>query len=131
VSGDWDASIRNVQAVESAVVFAPLDVVPIGSAFDVVAAVRVGASLMSVADSYDLFVVARSLSRGSVLARTRDHHLLRPQRHALHRTLRTSVPAGWDADDGDLLDVIATFKVTAGVHTDYSHARSDPFIAGS
>ncbi len=32
--------------------------------------------------------------------------------------------AGWTAGDGDILDVVATLKVTAGINPDYSLATS-------
>ena len=128
VSGHWDASIRQVQAVEGSAVFAPIDVVAAGEAFDVVAAVYVGESLMSVVNCYDLFVAVRNLSRSVAVANTHVHHDLPPARRTLHKTVRAKIGAGWTAADGDVLEVLATFKVTAGVHTNYSLARSDPFV---
>jgi hypothetical protein len=131
VSGDWDASIRHIHAVEGGIVFAPIDVVAAGAAFDVVAAARIGESLMSVVDDYDLFVAVRNLSRSAALANVHVHHELTPRHRTLHTTLRASVGTGWSAADGDVLEVLATFKVSAGVHTDYSLARSDPFVVGT
>ena len=64
MSGHWDASIRQIQAVEGDIVFAPIDVVAAGEAFDVVATTYVGKSLMSiVVNCCDLFVAVRNLSR--------------------------------------------------------------------
>jgi hypothetical protein len=37
-------------------------------------------------------------------------------------------PGGGWGNDGDVLEVIASYKVTAGVNTDYSTARSELFI---
>lgn len=130
MSGNWDASIRQVQAVESSVVFAPIDVVAIGAAFDVVALTRIGGNLMSVVNSCDLFVAVRNVSRSTTLANVHVHHDLCPVRRTLHKTLRAQIGGGWAADDGDVLEILATFKVTAGVHTDYSLARSDLIIVG-
>jgi hypothetical protein len=128
VSGNWDASIRQVLAVEGGVVFAPIDVITAGEAFDVVATACVGASLMAVVDCCDLFVAVRNLSRSAAAANTHLHQELVPARRVLHKTLRAKICAGWVAEDGDVLEVLATLKVTAGVHTDYSLARSDPFV---
>jgi hypothetical protein len=128
VSGHWDASIRQIQALEGGVVFAPIEVVAAGEAFDVVATAYVGESLMAVVNCCDLFVAVRNLSRSVALANAHVHHDLVPTRRTLHKTLRAKICAGWAADDGDVLEVLATFKVTAGVHTDYSLARSEPFI---
>jgi hypothetical protein len=128
VSGHWDASIRQVQAVEGGVVFAPLDVVGAGETFDVVAAAYIGESLMAVVNCCDLFVAVRNLSRSVAVANAHIHHDLPPARRALHKTLRAKICSGWTACDGDVLEVLATCKVTAGVHTNYSLARSDPFV---
>jgi hypothetical protein len=35
---------------------------------------------------------------------------------------------GWNASEGDILEAVATYKVTAGVFTDYSTSRSQPII---
>ena len=128
MSGNWDASIRQVQAVECDIVFAPIDVVAVGEAFDVVTTTCVGKSLMSIVDCCDLFVAVRNLSRSNAVANAHVHHDLTPVLRTLHKTLRAKICAGWSAEDGDVLEVLVTFKVTAGVHTDYSLARSDPFV---
>jgi hypothetical protein len=128
VSGHWDASIRQIQAVEGGVVFAPIDVVTAGGAFDVVASAYVGESLMAVVNCCDLFVAVRNLSRSASVANAHVHHDLLPTRRTLHKVLRAKICAGWSAEDGDVLEVLATFKVMAGVHTNYSLARSEPFI---
>lgn len=131
MSGDWDASIRGVHPTETGVVFAPIDLVTIGAAFDVVAAVRIGESLMSVVQRGELFLAVRNLSASTTLLHRHERHELSAQRATLHQLFRTTVDAGWSAADGDVLEILATFKATAGVHTDYSLARSDPFIAGA
>ena len=128
MSGDWDANIRHIHAVEDGVVFAPIDVIAAGAAFDVVAAAQIGESLMAVVDCCDLFVSVRNLSRSTTVVNTHVHQALTPVRRTLHRTLRSTVCAGWQACEGDVLELLATFKVRAGVHTDYSLARSSPFI---
>jgi len=128
VSGHRDANIRQVLAVENDVVFAPIDVVAAGEAFDVVASAYVGESLTAVVSCCDLFVALRNLSRSVAVANEHLHHELAPGRQALHKTLRVKIGCGWKADDGDVLEVLATFKVTAGVHTDYSLARSVPLV---
>jgi hypothetical protein len=43
--------------------------------------------------------------------------------------LRVTVPAGWNADPGDVLEAIATYRVTAGLITDLSTARTSPIVA--
>ena len=129
MSGHWDADIRQVQALEGGVVFAPIDVVAVGEAFDVAATAYVGEGLMAVVSYCDVFVAVRNLSRSVAVANAAVHHELVPVRRALHKTIRVKIDCGWAAVDGDVLEVLATFKVTAGVHTNYSLARSDPLIA--
>src|SRR4249920_1457591 len=131
MSGDWDAAIRHIHAVEGGVVFAPIDVVEAGNGFDVVAAAQIGASLMSVVDAYDLFLAVRNLSRSTAAANVHVHRELTPVRRMLHKTIRVGIEAGWQACDGDVLEVLATFKVRGGVHTDYSIARSAPFVVSA
>jgi len=79
----------------------------------------------------DLFVAVRNLSRSVALVDVHVHDELTPVRHTLHKMLRAKIDAGWTAGDGDVLEILATLKVTAGVHTDYSLARSDPFVVGA
>ena len=52
----------------------------------------------------------------------------RDQKLALNEAFRMQLASGWTAGEGDVLEVLATFKVTSGINYDYSMARSAPFI---
>jgi hypothetical protein len=130
MTGSWDANLKLVYVNDLSGSVA-VDTVRNGDPFEVVAEIRIGQSLMQVAGSCDLFVSVRNLSRSSVLSRQRLSYALAPQDAPLHQRLEATFDAGWKADDGDVLEVIATFKVTAGVHQSYSLASGTPFIVCS
>jgi hypothetical protein len=127
MAGTWDADITLLHAAAEGGSSAA-DTVPCGEAFDVLAGIRVGRNLMQFVDTCDLFVSVRNLSACRLLTRRRLSLPLAPQDAALARQLRVAVAGGWTAEDGDILEVVATLKVTAGVNPDYSLARSAPFL---
>ena len=63
-----------------------------------------------------------------ILLRQRQSFVLTPQDAPLDQTLQVKFGAGWTADEGDALEVVATFKVTAGANHDYTLARSAAFV---
>jgi hypothetical protein len=127
MSGTWDATITLVYAADQGRSSA-IDTIKCGEAFDLVADVRIGRNLMQFVDSCELFVAVRNLSRSTALLNRRQSYVLAPQDSALDQRLHVKVDAGWSANEGDALDALATFKVTAGVNSDYTLARSAPFI---
>lgn len=127
MSGSWDADITLLYPVEAGRA-TPVDTVAKGESFDVVAFVKIGQNLMQVVDGCELFVSVRNLSAATVLLRHHESYPLAPQRAPLHHKLQVGFDAGWDAREGDVLDVVTTFKVTAGVNADYSCATTSPFI---
>lgn len=127
MTGSWDAEITLLYPVEAGRT-TPVRVLPTGSPFDVVAIVRVGQSLMQVVNRYELLVFVRNLSRSTTLLTRHESQPLEPQRAALADRLTVGFTAGWTAQKGDVLDVLTTFAVTAGINTDYSVAESPRFI---
>jgi hypothetical protein len=93
-----------------------------------VANVRIGRNLMQFVDRCELFVSVRNLSRSTTLASQHQQYELTPQKFALNEAFRVQFASGWTAGEGDVLEVLATFKVTSGINYDYSMARSAPFI---
>ena len=130
MAGTWDADITIIHAADEGGSLA-VDTIPCGEAFDVLATIRVGRNLMQFVDTCDLFVSVHNLSAGRLLTRRRLSLPLAPQDVALTRQLRVAVAGGWAAEDGDLLEALATLKITAGVNPDYSLARSAPFIVST
>jgi hypothetical protein len=127
MAGTWDADITIIHAADEGGSLAT-GTVRCGEAFDVLATIRVGRNLMQFVDTADLFVSVRNLSASRPLTRRHLSIPLAPQDAALSRQLRVAVAGGWAAEDGDLLEALATLKVTAGVNPDYALARSAPFI---
>jgi hypothetical protein len=127
VSGTWDATIMSAYAVDTGEPFA-VDAVRNGEKFDVVANVRVGRNLMQFVDRCELFVSVRNLSRSTTMVTQRQQHELAPQKLALNEAFRVQFASGWTAGEGDVLEVLVTFKVTSGINYDYSMVSSDPFI---
>jgi hypothetical protein len=127
VSGTWDATIVLVYAVDDGGAH-PIDAVGNGSAFGVVAGIRIGRNLMQFVDSCELFVSVRNLSRSTTLLHQHQTYVLAPQDAPHDQRLHVKVDAGWNAGEGDALEVLATLKVTAGINADYTLARSAPFV---
>ena len=130
MSGTWDANVTLVYATCQGSSFA-VDTIRNGEAFDVVASIRVGRNLMQFVDNYDLFVSVRNLNQSSILSSQHQSHGLAPQDAPLSQLLRVGVDPGWTANEGDILEVVATFKVTAGINADYTLAKSAPFIVST
>jgi hypothetical protein len=86
---------------------------------------------MQFVDSYDLFVSVRNLSESCLLARQHQSQVLAPQYAQLIKQLRVSLAAGWMANEGDVLELIATLKITAGINPDYSVVKGAPLIVSA
>jgi hypothetical protein len=127
MSGTWDATILSVHVAGTGEPFA-VDAVPNGEKFDVVANVRIGRNLMQFVDHCDLFVSVRNLTRSTTTAYQHQHFALTPQKLALNEAFRVQFASGWTAGEGDVLEVLATYKVTSGINYDYTMTRSAPFI---
>ena len=127
MSGTWDATIVSAYAAESAEPFA-IDAIANGEKFDVVANIRIGRNLMQFVDRCELFVSVRNLSRSTTLATQHQEYALTPQKASFNEAFRVQFASGWEAGEGDVLEVLTTFKVTSGINYDYSMARSAPFI---
>ena len=127
MSGTWDATILSAYAAGTGEPFA-VDAVANGDKFDVVANVRIGRNLMQFVDRCELFVSIRDLSRSTTLVSRHQQYELTPQKLALNEAFRVQMASGWTAGEGDVLEVLATFKVTSGINYDYSMAHGAPFI---
>jgi len=126
--GHQDANIKLLYPTDQGTLFTA-DTVRNGTAFDVVANVEIGKTLMNVVRHEELFVTVLNVSQATVLKRQSFRQDVAPQdddtpRNAL---LRITID-GWAASDGDVLEAVATYKVTAGAYTDYSVDRSIQFV---
>ncbi len=128
--GTWDANLKLVYAVDQGAFFA-IDTVQNGNPFDVIANLEIGDDLMAVATRYDLHVAVRNLSQSTTLLNQTVPVTLTPAHADFNEERRVQFPAGWAGTDGDVLEVVAGLKVTAGVHTDYSSSTSNAFMVSA
>jgi len=130
--GNQDANIKLLYVVDENSFFTA-DTVTNGAAFDVIANVEIGKDLMEVVSKENLFVSVVNLSQSTVLQQQTLENVLTPVANPdpLNQELRIKVSGGWTANEGDVLEAIATYKVTAGVYTDYSAARSGTVVVSA
>ena len=130
--GNQDANIKLLYVVDENSFFTA-DTVDVGAAFDVIANVEIGKDLMEVVSKENLFVSVVNLSQSTVLQQQTLENVLTPVDNPdpLNQELRIKVSGGWTANEGDVLEAIATYKVTAGVYTDYSAARSGTVVVSA
>ena len=130
--GNQDANIKLLYVVDENSFFTA-DTVDVGAAFDVIANVEIGKDLMEVVSKENLFVSVVNLSQSTVLQQQTLENVLTPVDNPdpLNQELRIKVGGGWAANEGDVIEAIATYKVTAGVYTDYSAARSSTVVVSA
>ena len=113
--GNQDANIKLLYVVDENSFFTA-DTVTNGVAFDVIANVEIGKDLMEVVSKENLFVSVVNLSQSTVLHQQTLENVLTPvdDPDPLNQELRIKVSGGWTANEGDVIEAIATYKVTAG-----------------
>jgi hypothetical protein len=126
---EFDARIKLVYPVDSGTFFT-VDDVPRGDTFDVVANVEIGPQLNGVVDAFDLKIGVVNLTQSKSVDVVNVTGALTPVVAPFTSEERVTIPAGWQtkADVGDVLQVTASYKVTAGANTDFSTAMSDTFV---
>jgi hypothetical protein len=124
---DFDASIKLLYATDLGT-FLTIDDVANGASFDVIGNVEIGQDLNQNVDTFDLRVGIVNLTQSSSVAIVNDSGSLTPAAAPFFDERRVNIPAGWSAAVGDLLQAVASYKVTAGVNTDFSTAVSQTFV---
>jgi len=132
MSGDMDASVKLLYATDLGT-FLTVDEVALDDSFDVIMNVEIGQDLNQVVTRYTARVGIRNLTQSKTVATIEDAQPLTPAASPFFQELRLNIPAGWsnggtDAQPGDVLQAVASYKVEAGVNTDLSMAESVPFI---
>jgi hypothetical protein len=122
MSGAWDAQITLVYLTDNGGSTA-IDTIRNSAPLDVLANVLIGETLMQVVSTAELFVSVRNLSQLAVPLRQHKTFELTPKSARLRQTFEVHFEGGWAAEEGDVLDVVASLKVRAGVHVDHTHAR--------
>jgi hypothetical protein len=132
VPANQDANIKLLYAADENT-SCTADTVANGAAFDVVAYVEIGPDLRKVVTKEDLFVSVVNRSRATCFAPLVQSNTLgvADDRDPLNQELRVKVNQGWTAAEGDVLQIIATYKVIAGVFTDYATATSADVIVSA
>lgn len=79
-----------------------------------------------------LYVSVLNLSTSRVLLKGETtNHRSREGKHTDHPHLRVSFPGGWDAEEGDVLEAAATYRLGKGEELGYSAARSRWTVAAA
>lgn len=126
----WDASIKLLYPTDKNTFFTVDDIAK-GDAFDVIANVEIGENLNENVDKFDLRVAIVNVTKSSSVDVQVKSGALTPANNAAHlEEIRVPIPSGWNtkADVGDVLQAVASYKVTAGVNTDFSSAMSTTFV---
>jgi len=123
----WDASIKLLYAVDVGTFFT-IDDVTNGDQFDIIANVEIGENLNENVDSFDLRVAVRNLTQSSTLEIVNLSDNLTPvNNQPRNEELRASF-AAVNATPGDVLQAVASYRVTAGINFDFSTAESNTFV---
>lgn len=129
----WDASIKLLYAVDDGTFFT-LDDLALDDPFDVIANVEIGENLNEVVDEFTLRVGIRNLTTSETVAIENLTDTLTPANNTPRREeRRVAIPSGWasagaGSNVGDVLQAVASYKVVAGINTDFSTAESDTFV---
>jgi hypothetical protein len=129
----WDASIKLLYGVDQGTFFT-LDDLALDAPFDVIANVEIGENLNEVVDSFTLRVGIRNLTTSETVAIQELSDSLKPENNtARTEELRVQFQAGWaqagsGSSVGDVLQAVASYKVVAGINTDFSTAESDTWV---
>ncbi|MFI6744379.1 hypothetical protein ACIBI9_66985 [Nonomuraea sp. NPDC050451] len=128
MSGPWDAEIKLLYPVDAGTFFT-VDGIRSTTAFDAIANVEIGENLNENVDQHDVWVAVRNLSKSTTIATGHGGGVLKPENNTPRREeIRIQIASGWTADVGDLLELVASYKVTAGVNTTFSSRTSEKFV---
>ncbi|GAA1896208.1 hypothetical protein [Asanoa iriomotensis] len=125
-NNNWDAAIKQLYPADDGTKnFA--EMVSLGKAFDVIASVEIGKNLREFVDGDRLTVTVINHSKMAVVTNRTVARTLVPQSAPLTEDLKVDIDPGWTADEGDVLEAVATYKAQAGIHTDFSSTTSHLF----
>jgi hypothetical protein len=125
----WDASIKLLYAADTGTFFT-IDDVANGDPFDLIANVEIGENLNQNVDKFDLRVSIMNLTQQKTVAIVDNSGALAPAKTPLLEQRRVNIAGGWNANAtaGDVLQAVASYKVTAGINVALSTALSDKFV---
>ena len=124
---NMDANLKLLYATDAGSYYTA-DTIDAGEPFDVIANVEIGEGLFGFVDKHELFVSVLNVSKSKTVLEKVHVENLTPENKAYRAEVTVKLTDPWTAESGDILQVVATYKVTAGATTDYSHDESDRFI---
>ena len=128
--GNQDANIKLLYPVDKGSFFT-IDDIGQGKEFDVIANVEIGEDLNEVVNRHEVRVGIVNLTQSKAVATQTFSENLVPQNNTPRLAeLRVAIPGTWAAfaERGDVLQAVASYKVTAGVNIDFSTAQSVTFV---
>ena len=105
--------------------------VKLNDPFDVILDVEIGRDLNQGVNRHDARVAIRNLTQSTIVATVNETQPLVPSNNSdFQDRWRINIAAGWGprAQAGDVLQAIASYKVTAGANVDFSTAESRTFV---
>jgi len=131
MAGPWDAEIKLLYPADAGTFFT-VDTIDSKTAFVAVANVEIGENLNENVSKHDVWVVVRNLSKSTIVATTLFTEPLIPENNKARRQeVRVDIDDAWTAEEGDILELVASYKVTAGVNKVYSSTDSKTFIVSA
>jgi hypothetical protein len=122
-----DAVIRLLYRVEDNNFFTA--VLPLNTDYDVIANVEIGEDLNQVVDRFELRVAVINLTTATQVALAEVKDTLTPQNNTqLLDEIRVDFGPVQNSAPGDVMQVVASYKVIAGVTQDVSSAQSVTFV---
>ncbi|MGH3825504.1 MAG: hypothetical protein ACRDRA_22100 [Pseudonocardiaceae bacterium] len=124
-----DASIKLLYAVDQGTFFT-IDDVALNDPFDCIMNVEVGATLRATVNDSVLRVAIRNLTQSNTLQTVTVTRIIPPDSvpFLAQERLNFNAPAVGGAVAGDVLQAVASYKVRAGILTDFSTAESNTFV---
>jgi hypothetical protein len=130
MSNPGDATIKLLYPADDGTFFT-LDVLPPNTDFDVIANVEIGEDLNQYVDRFVLRVAVINLTTAAQVAVAEVKDSLTPQNNTQFRDeVRVDFGPIQNSDAGDVLQVVASYKVIAGATYDVSTAQSVTFVVG-
>lgn len=128
-----DASVKLLYAADSATQFT-IDDLQLDAPFDVIMDIEIGSNLNQIATAFDARVGVRNLTQSSnVIVVAQTGVALVPGAGTRREQVKLNVLAGWgpNAAVGDVLQLVGSYTVDAGIRRDVSMAESPTFIVSA
>jgi hypothetical protein len=130
VANPWDAVIKLLTPVDLNTNFT-IDVLQLNDSYDVVADVEIGEDLNENVDKFELRVAIINLTTATQVALKDVSGNLTPQDDTqFFDQVRVNFGPIQNSTPGDVLQAVASYRVTAGSNSDVSTAESVTFVVG-